>query len=219
MEENEIIGLPGVVATRTGLIFNNGITYRDWEFLGARLRDIEGAVQFTVALVVEEAIRDEPLLEEERAPAGEDRVEHLLANLDVKELFRDLLGDAPAADEDLGDGLARLLRLVRDLAQKGLGEALHAREFIMQDDAVEVAAVQEIGAFRLEEYVAVALLPPQAERPDLPLGQDGVENLPEFLRKCEQRQFGVVRAPKGASLITFVKDADGNLFEIKEEKG
>jgi len=46
-----------------------------------------------------------------------------------------------------------------------------------------------------------------------------VENLPEFLRKCEQRQFGVVRAPKGASLITFVKDADGNLFEIKEEKG
>ncbi|HPD15268.1 MAG TPA: VOC family protein [Planctomycetota bacterium] len=46
-----------------------------------------------------------------------------------------------------------------------------------------------------------------------------VGDLPEFLRKCEQLQFGILRVPKGASLITFVQDADGNLFEIKEKKG
>jgi len=43
-----------------------------------------------------------------------------------------------------------------------------------------------------------------------------VENLPEFLRKCEKVQVEVIRVPKGESLITFIKDADGNLFETKE---
>ena len=42
-----------------------------------------------------------------------------------------------------------------------------------------------------------------------------VENLPEFLRKCETFQVEIIRVPKGESLITFIKDADGNLFEIK----
>jgi len=45
-----------------------------------------------------------------------------------------------------------------------------------------------------------------------------VENLPEFLRKSEKSQFEVIRVPKGESLITFIKDADGNLFEIKEKR-
>ena len=44
-----------------------------------------------------------------------------------------------------------------------------------------------------------------------------VENLPEFLRKCENSQVEIIRVPKGQSLITFIKDADGNLFEIKEK--
>jgi len=42
-----------------------------------------------------------------------------------------------------------------------------------------------------------------------------VENLPEFLRKCEKVQVEIIRVPKGESLITFIRDADGNLFEIK----
>ena len=44
-----------------------------------------------------------------------------------------------------------------------------------------------------------------------------VENLPELLRKCEELQVEIIRVPKGKSLITFIKDADGNLFEIKEK--
>ncbi len=42
-----------------------------------------------------------------------------------------------------------------------------------------------------------------------------VDNLPEFLGKCEQRQVPIIRVPKGGALITFIKDPDGNLFEIK----
>lgn len=45
-----------------------------------------------------------------------------------------------------------------------------------------------------------------------------VEDLPEFLRKCENAQVEIIRVPKGESLITFIKDADGNLFEIKEKQ-
>jgi hypothetical protein len=38
------------------------------------------------------------------------------------------------------------------------------------------------------------------------------------LRKCEKVQVEIIRVPKGESLITFIKDADGNLFEIKEKQ-
>ena len=42
-----------------------------------------------------------------------------------------------------------------------------------------------------------------------------VGNLPEFLRKCGNFQVEMIHVPKGESLITFIKDADGTLFEIK----
>ena len=45
----------------------------------------------------------------------------------------------------------------------------------------------------------------------------GVEDLSEFLRKCDTLGVEVIRVPKGESLLTFIKDADGNLFEIKEK--
>ena len=44
-----------------------------------------------------------------------------------------------------------------------------------------------------------------------------VGNLSEFLRRCEAAGVEILRVPKGESLITFVKDGDGNLFEIKEK--
>lgn len=44
----------------------------------------------------------------------------------------------------------------------------------------------------------------------------GVENLSEFLRKCETLGLQTIRVPKGQAVITFVKDLDGNLFEVKE---
>jgi len=37
----------------------------------------------------------------------------------------------------------------------------------------------------------------------------------EFLRNCESSGLTVKRVPKGDSVVTFVKDFDGNLIEIK----
>ena len=43
-----------------------------------------------------------------------------------------------------------------------------------------------------------------------------VKNREGFLGKCEAVGLTVKRVPKGDSLLTFVQDYDGNLFEIKE---
>jgi catechol 2,3-dioxygenase-like lactoylglutathione lyase family enzyme len=45
-----------------------------------------------------------------------------------------------------------------------------------------------------------------------------VENLTEFLKKCEDKRIKVSRTPKGDSFVIFITDPDGNLFEIKEKK-
>jgi catechol 2,3-dioxygenase-like lactoylglutathione lyase family enzyme len=38
----------------------------------------------------------------------------------------------------------------------------------------------------------------------------------DFVKRCESMHVEVNRIPKGDTLLTFVKDYDGNLFEIKE---
>lgn len=43
-----------------------------------------------------------------------------------------------------------------------------------------------------------------------------VKDREEFVAKCEAMNVEVNRIPKGGGLLTFVKDYDGNLFEIKE---
>jgi catechol 2,3-dioxygenase-like lactoylglutathione lyase family enzyme len=40
-----------------------------------------------------------------------------------------------------------------------------------------------------------------------------------FSMRCEHEGLVVKRIPKGDSLVIFVEDFDGNLFEIKEETG
>ena len=42
-----------------------------------------------------------------------------------------------------------------------------------------------------------------------------VENLEAFLERCRQNAVEVVQVPKGDALITFIRDIDGGLFEIK----
>ena len=39
-----------------------------------------------------------------------------------------------------------------------------------------------------------------------------------FLERCRALGVAIVEAPKGDSLVVFVKDFDGNLFEIKEKR-
>ncbi len=44
-----------------------------------------------------------------------------------------------------------------------------------------------------------------------------VEHLGKFLTKCAEMGIEILRIPKGDSLMVFVRDYDGNLFEIKEK--
>jgi catechol 2,3-dioxygenase-like lactoylglutathione lyase family enzyme len=42
-----------------------------------------------------------------------------------------------------------------------------------------------------------------------------VDNLEAFLEKCRKMGVEIAQIPKGDATITFIKDYDGNLFEIK----
>ncbi|MEE4264567.1 MAG: VOC family protein [Desulfobacteraceae bacterium] len=42
-----------------------------------------------------------------------------------------------------------------------------------------------------------------------------IGNLEEFLEKCRGLNVDIARIPKGDKTLTFIKDFDGNLFEIK----
>ncbi len=43
-----------------------------------------------------------------------------------------------------------------------------------------------------------------------------VEDLRLFLEKCSADGISVTRVPKGDTVVTFISDYDGNLFEIKQ---
>jgi len=58
---------------------------------------------------------------------------------------------------------------------------------------------------------------------DPPGGMTGLEHVclevkdtEEFIKKCAAMHLEVRRIPKGDRMLTFVKDYDGNLFEIKD---
>ena len=42
-----------------------------------------------------------------------------------------------------------------------------------------------------------------------------VDNSKVFLEKCRSLNLDIAQIPKGAKMLTFIKDFDGNLFEIK----
>lgn len=42
-----------------------------------------------------------------------------------------------------------------------------------------------------------------------------VDNLEEFLENCRSLNVDIARIPKGDKTLTFIRDFDGNLFEIK----
>jgi catechol 2,3-dioxygenase-like lactoylglutathione lyase family enzyme len=42
-----------------------------------------------------------------------------------------------------------------------------------------------------------------------------VEDLESFLKACRAMALEILRIPRGDAFITFIKDDDGNLFEIK----
>jgi len=109
------------------------------------------------------------------------------------QVFVELLGLQKAEPKILAAEICRALFGVdRDLTMINyVGESAHFEVFI--DDAAATPA-------RAIEHACIE-----------------VAGLSEFLRKCDSLDVEVIQVPKGESLITFIKDADGNLFEVKQE--
>ena len=42
-----------------------------------------------------------------------------------------------------------------------------------------------------------------------------IEDRDAFLARCEDHDLEIIRVPKGTSVLTFIRDYDGNLYEIK----
>jgi len=45
-----------------------------------------------------------------------------------------------------------------------------------------------------------------------------VDDLAAFIQKCRRLDVHVLQVPKGDSLLTFIRDDDGHIFEIKESQ-
>ena len=44
-----------------------------------------------------------------------------------------------------------------------------------------------------------------------------IDDLPSFLKKCNALGVDISQIPKGNRTLTFIRDPDGNLFEIKQK--
>ena len=44
-----------------------------------------------------------------------------------------------------------------------------------------------------------------------------VDDLPIFLKKCDELDVDISQIPKGDRTLTFIRDTDGNLYELKQK--
>jgi len=118
-----------------------------------------------------------------------------------------------SSSEDRADGFYVGLLGLRKAEPKVLPAAIGRALFGI---ARELTVINYTGAAaHFEVFICPAAPPPTGRVEHTCVA---VADLSEFLRKCEQARAEVIRVPKGESLITFIKDADGNLFEIKEKQ-
>ncbi len=112
------------------------------------------------------------------------------------------------ADRFLG-GVLELKKSEPKTLSRELSQAIFAlnRELLMinyTSDSLQVEAFidgNHPGKTRLVEHVCLE-----------------VDDLPAFLERCRLEGMAVSRIPRGDSFLIFVRDADNNLFEIKEKK-
>jgi catechol 2,3-dioxygenase-like lactoylglutathione lyase family enzyme len=101
-------------------------------------------------------------------------------------------------------GLERMRTSVlpRDLAQRIFGIDRECQMLVYGNDG-----------FTAEVFVGADLPRGEARFEHICLE---VEDIEAFVAECAAQQVSVNRVLKGERLLTFVKDFDGNLFEIKE---
>jgi catechol 2,3-dioxygenase-like lactoylglutathione lyase family enzyme len=121
--------------------------------------------------------------------------------------YRDLLGLGKAAPKPLSSSLAQaIFNIESDFSMINyMDESLHFEVFVKtgkvltgSDEAP--AGCDDAGGDRRIDHVCFA-----------------VADLREFLKKCRAMGVGVIQAPRGEGVVTFISDYDGNLFEIKQK--
>ena len=96
------------------------------------------------------------------------------------------------------------------------------KDFVIDRDLTRAIFDREgecrIIAYGSEELTVEVFIPsrlPETVRPTFVHICLEVEDSERFLASCEEEGFEVRRVPKGEKEVCFVRDLDGNLFEIK----
>ncbi|OPX38579.1 MAG: hypothetical protein B1H13_11080 [Desulfobacteraceae bacterium 4484_190.3] len=93
----------------------------------------------------------------------------------------------------------------------------------------EILGLQQIDAdlecqfilYENENFTIEVFIIPAAQQKITPIAHLclEVDNKEKFAKNCQANGLVVKKIPRGNSLLIFVKDYDGNLFEIKELQG
>ncbi len=114
---------------------------------------------------------------------------------------RSLINAERFFEQILGLQKIKQATLPRDLIQKIFNRPLEC-----------LALVYSGSGFAIEVFVSDAVKPPSDPLEHLCLE---VEDREDFLERCRATGLPVKRVPKGDSLLVFIEDFDGNLYEIK----
>ena len=104
-------------------------------------------------------------------------------------------------------GVLGLMRIKSAVLNKDLAKKIF-------DTAVE----SQLILFGNESFAVEVFVPASVAKDKPPYSHVCLEvaDRDEFLRKCEAAGLSVSRIPRGDTLLVFMEDFDGNLFEIKE---
>jgi len=109
-----------------------------------------------------------------------------------------------------------------EMFYKGIFEMEKIKEFIVQKDLAKrvfsidkelKAIVYSRNKARIEIFIIENV---QVMRSHLPHLCIEVEDREDLIKKCMQKKAEVIKIPKEDSYFLFIRDFDGNLFEIKQ---
>jgi catechol 2,3-dioxygenase-like lactoylglutathione lyase family enzyme len=96
---------------------------------------------------------------------------------------------------------------------EGVLELVKMKSFLLSRELARRVLVYGNSLFTIEVFLAT---PAPGRETSFEHTCVEVKNIEEFVNRCEAMQVEVNRIPKGDRLLTFVKDYDGNRFEVKE---
>jgi len=99
-------------------------------------------------------------------------------------------------------------------ASKSLDAALAMTIFQLPEEAVFSVCNYANGSIRFEIFVNSRFSVDPGRVNHICIE---VDSLPDFLQKCEDLGVSCRQIPKGEKVLTFIRDFDGNLFEVVEK--